>query len=329
MISSIQKTVLFVLILTGLILFPNSLDAEQEYELIQDLSIGIDVGDENLMFGSIINISLDGDQNIYVLDRKNFQIKKFDPQGNFIFMLPIERGQGPKEATGPSTIAVTPSGMIFLLDFSAKKIIVFKETGEFHNSIQLAFQLTYCVPYGDEEVAVIGLKADKLIHIYDASGKHLNSFGGPYDVPSKLSQYKDMPLLKAPMRFSGAEGSRLFVLNPHKYEITRYKNGEVARVIQGKNKSFLPLKTSSPDKKRFSILFPTINAFEHKELLYVWIRAMPGVSSNQLDIFSNYQPIASLDVSGEAWAVDNQGRIYFAEVDDYPKVIRYRIILKN
>lgn len=329
MISSIRKTVLFVLILTGLILFPNSLDAEQEYELIQDLSIGIDVGDENLMFGSIINISLDGNQNIYALDRKNFQIKKFDPQGNFIFMLPIERGQGPKEATGPSAIAVTPSGMIFLLDFGAKKIIVFKETGEFQNSIQLAFQLSYCVPYGDEEIAVLGLKDDKLIHIYDASGKHLNSFGGPYDVPSKLSQYNDMPFLKAPMRFSGAERDRLFVLNPHKYEITMYENGELVRVIQGKNKSFVPLMTPNPDKKRFSIIFPTINALEHKELLYVWIQAMPGVSSNQLDLFRNYEALASLEVNGTAWAIDNQGRIYFAEVDEFPKVVRYRIILKN
>ncbi len=330
MISSISsKAVLLFLIMTGLIAFLNSLHAAQEYELIQDLSIGVDVGDENIMFGSIINISLDGNQNIYVLDRKNYQIKKFDTHGNFLSKLTIEKGQGPKEASGPSSIAVTPSGMIYLLDFSAKKIIVFKESGEFHNSIQLAFQLTYCVPYGDEDVAVIGLKDDKLIHIYDAAGRQLDSFGGPYDVPSKLSQYKDMPLLKAPMRFSGAEGSRLFLLNPHGYEITMYENGEVARVIQGKNKSFVPLMASSPDKKRFSIMFPTINAFEHKELLYVWIKAMPGAGGNQLDIFRDYKPIASLEARGEAWVVDSSGRIYFAEEDDYPKVVRYRIISKN
>ena len=213
------NTPVISLVFLSALQFAIQLKGGQEYSLKEDLSIGVDIGDENLTFDRISDISLDAAQNIYVLDSRSALIKKFDPQGKFLLVKRINRGQAPHEATQPSTLAITPAGTVFLLDFSAKKIIVFDVDFEFKNSIQPAYQLTHCVPYGEDEIAILGFKDDNLIRIYDADGNHRQSFGQAFEVPSNLSQYKDMPMLKAPMRFSGAADKRLFVLNPHKYEI--------------------------------------------------------------------------------------------------------------
>jgi hypothetical protein len=317
---------MIALVILSALIIAIQLEAGQEYSLKEDLSIGIDIGDENLMFGRISDVSLDAGQNIYVLDSKNVQIKKFDPEGRFLQVKQIGRGQGPHEITQPSTLAITPNGKIFLLDFGAKKVIVFDADLEFKKSIQLAYQLTHSVPYGHDEIAVLGFKDDNLIRIYDADGKMKKAFGNAFEVPSKLAQYKDMPLLKAPMRFSGAEGKRLFVLNPHKYEIDLYEDGKLVRTIKGKNRLFQPLRAPNPQAKRMAIIFPWVHVLEHRERMYVWINLVGPDVMHQLEIFEDYESVASVELMGTAHAIDRQGRIYCSEADEFPRVVRYRVV---
>jgi hypothetical protein len=314
------------LIFLGALPIAIPLEGAQKYSLKEDLSIGVEIGDGNLMFDRISDIGLDAEQNIYVLDSKNAQIKKYDPEGSFFLVKQIDRGQAPHEATQPSILAITPKGTIFLLDFSAKKIIVFDADFEFKKSIQLAYQLTDCVPYGEDDIAVLGFKDDYLIRIYDASGNHKQSFGQAFDVPAKLSQYRDMPLLKAPMRFSGAADKRLFVLNPHKYEIDMYEDGTLARTIKGRNKNFQPLSAPNPQAKRMAIMFPLVHVLENKDRLYVWVKLTGHDVQSQIDIFENHEPVTSLDLNGTAHAIDSSGRIYCSEAEDFPRVVRYRIV---
>ena len=59
-------------------------DKNKKFSLKEDLSIGLEYGDENFMFGGISNINLDAEENIYVLDWKSFRIQKFDRMGNFL-----------------------------------------------------------------------------------------------------------------------------------------------------------------------------------------------------------------------------------------------------
>jgi ATP-dependent exoDNAse (exonuclease V) beta subunit len=45
--------------------------------LEKDLEIGVSEGDENYMFGGIIDVEVDSRENIYVLDWKNKTVKKY------------------------------------------------------------------------------------------------------------------------------------------------------------------------------------------------------------------------------------------------------------
>ncbi len=57
------------------------------------LSLGVDMGDRNLMFGDFIYIAVDQGRNLYVLDSKNHWILKFDKTGKFLWKAGRE-GQG-------------------------------------------------------------------------------------------------------------------------------------------------------------------------------------------------------------------------------------------
>lgn len=302
-------------------------DKNKKFSLKEDLSIGLEYGDENFMFGGISNINLDAEENIYVLDWKSFRIQKFDRMGNFLKSFVIKKGQGPQEVSRFPKMAVTPEGIISILDSGVNKIFVLNEKGEFLRSFKAGFQVSGIAPYSPENIALLGLKENKILHVYDLEGNHLLSFGNTFEIPSKYSRYKDMPNLKLPMRFDSSKDGNLFVLNPHKYEIFVFKDAKLIKKIKGKNEAFKPLWLGQT-KEQISIVFPVVYVLEYGNRLYITIRGRGRYPQNQLEIFENNKAIAALTVGGFAYAIDKKGRIYFVEEEDFPKVVRYSLIEK-
>ncbi len=297
-----------------------------DFTLISDLSIGVDEGDENFMFGGILDIALDKEENIYVLDGRNLQIRKFDPQGAFLSSLSLEKGQGPREVSQASAIAVTPSGEIAVFDMGAKKLLMFDSEGQFRKPLQFDFQATDIAPYGPNQIAVLGLRDGTPLRIYDREGNLLESFGQPFEVPSKMSQYKDMPFMRAPMRFDSSSGHKAFLANPHRYEISIYKNGKLVGIVKGQDKNFRPIFVTKSNLGSIGVVFPILHILEHQNTMYVGIRALGKGAKHRLDIFVDSQPQGSVEVAGIPRAVDAQGRLYFMEEEDFPQLVRYRLV---
>lgn len=111
--------------------------------LREDFNLGEESVDDNYVFANISHIALDSNENIYLLDRKNFRIQIFDDKGKFLKSVEIKKGQGPEEVTLPFGMAVTEKGKIYVSDYSGKKILVFDEKGEFLHSFNLDFQAIY------------------------------------------------------------------------------------------------------------------------------------------------------------------------------------------
>jgi len=310
----------FMNLLSG---FP-SMKNSDDFEMIEDLSIGVEAGDENLMFGIVNDIDLDGEGNIYVLDVRNYRIQKFDNKGSFLQSVPIKKGEGPQEVPRINTIAVTEKGKIYLLGGNGIKILLFDEHGEFLRFFKLDFQAIHIAPYVEEKAVVLGIKDNHIFHVFSEEGEHLDSFGEPFEIPSRYSQYKDLAPLKFPMRIDGSGDGKLFVLNPHRYEINIYEKNKFVGLLKGKNKAFEPLRITKSNLPGIGIVFPTVSALEYKERVYVTFRTLLNREvPNQLDIFEKGVPIASLDVDGFAYAIDKEGRLYFVEEEDFPKVVRY------
>ncbi len=83
-------------------------------ELVEDLSIGSEVGDEAYMFGRIDTVATTGDR-IYVLDDQLDMVRVYDQFGTHLFDFGGP-GQGPGELRNPTVMAVDPAGRVIVQD---------------------------------------------------------------------------------------------------------------------------------------------------------------------------------------------------------------------
>jgi hypothetical protein len=284
-----------------------------------DLVIGVAEGNENLMMGSITRIDLDGAGNIYVLDYKDRLIRIFKNDGSFLRNISVPAGQGPKEATNLSGIAVTPKGTLYVND--ARKVIVYGADGSFVRSFLVDFMISSIGCAGTEDLVAIGPHAGKILHVFDESGKLVGSFGEAFAVPTEFEELKDMPMFSAPLLFDCGKDGRIFVLNPHKYEISVFKDRRLELVFEGKSPLFSPLK-----KMGRGILSTAANIVAVSGRVFVSLRALDPRQQKKVDVFENGKQVDTLDVKGTPYVADRQGRIYFAEEGDFVKVVRYSVI---
>lgn len=306
-----------------------SINDDPQFMLKEDLSIGVDYGEEHLMFGSIGGIGLDAQENIYVLDMRNFKIQIFDNNGAYSDTINLTRGQGPQEITMIMNFAVTPEGTIFLLDTGGNKVLVLDQNKEFLNSIKIDFEALNIIPYEEDKIILLGLKHEKILHVYDISGNYINSFGSPLEIPSKLSPFKDSPFVRTPQRINISTDGKIFVLNPHKYEIFMYKENKLIQKIQGKNSAYMPFEARKSSSGREMFFWPYASMFEHQDKFYVALRVLDKKRIYQvLDIFEDYKPVESMEVNGFVHAIDGKGRLYMVDEKEFPKVVRYQVIEK-
>jgi hypothetical protein len=284
-----------------------------------DLVIGVAEGNENLMLGSIIRIDLDGAGNIYILDYKDRLIRIFKHDGSFLRNISVPAGQGPKEATNLSGIAVTPKGTLYVND--VRKVIVYGADGNFIRSFLVDFMISSIGCPGTEDLVAIGPHAGKILHVFDESGKLLGSFGEPFAVPAEFEELKEIPMFSAPLLFDCGKDGRIFVLNPHRYEISVFKDRRLEQVLKGESPLFIPLKRMGR-----AFVSTAANIVGIGGRVFVVFRTLDPRQQKKMDVFENGRQVETLDVKGTPFVADPQGRIYFAEEGDFPKVVRYSVI---
>jgi hypothetical protein len=296
---------------------------KRSFTLKEDLAIGVESGDENLMFSSVADIGLDASGNIFILDWEGGRVQVFDPQGKFLRSIVGKRGQGPEEIAVLGGVAVSPSGMIAVLDRGGSKVLLFGPEGGFLRFFKLDFQATHLGCLEGDRIVVLGLDNEKILHLFDKNGKRLSSFGDPFEVPSQFSRYKDMPMMRCPMRFSCSPQGDIFLFNPHKFEICVYRDFRLLKKLTGKSELYVPLRVPRASAQSISLRFPFLTILESGTRLYVTVLRPDREGPNELIVYENDKPIGSLPVNGMPRAVDSQGRIYCAEESDFPRLIRY------
>ena len=322
------KTVFNIILIIFMITFLSiELRSEKpELKFSKDLVIGKNSGDNNFIFTAISDVDLDKEENIYILDGKDFRIQKFDYQGTFLNSITLGRGQGPKELSFSPIMAVTPEGEIALLDLMARKILIYNIDGTFRSFFKLDFQLFDLEYYANGHLVLLGLDNDKIIHIFDLEGQKIQSFGEPFLIPKKHSQYKDMPTLKLPKRFDSSQDGTLYLLNPHKYEIIVYTDGTLKNKILGKNELYRPTMITKTNIGGIGVVFPVMYAFGHQNSLFVTLQG-PGMDPvNQIELFEDGKSLFSQILKGFPYAIDSKGCLYIVEADEFPVMTRYTLI---
>jgi hypothetical protein len=284
-----------------------------------DLTIGVEDGDENLMFGRITRVDLDGKGNIYVLDYKFRKVVMCGPDGRYLRTIAVPAGQGPREATNLSGIAVTPGGTLFVND--TRKVIVYGPDGQFIRSFLVDFMISSIGCPGTEDLVAIGPNGGKILHVFDQTGKPLASFGDTFTPPAELEPMKDMPMFGAPFLFNCAKDGRIFVLNPHKYEISVFKDRKLELILEGRSELFKPIQ-----KMGRGFVSTAAHIVSSGEFVFVVFQNPDPRVKKTADVFQAGKQIGSLEIPGTPHLADSQGRIYFAEEEGFPRVVRYAVV---
>lgn len=91
--------------------------------------IGGDDEDEELFFGVIQAIQVDGDGNIYLLDRQLHQVMILSPDGEFLRAIGRE-GEGPGEFRHPGDLILLPDGTVGVVQQQPGKIVLLSPEGD-------------------------------------------------------------------------------------------------------------------------------------------------------------------------------------------------------
>jgi hypothetical protein len=121
---------------------------EISFELEEDLSIGRE-DDENYMFYDLVSIAVDAENNIFVLDRGNTRIQKYDRNGNYLQTIG-RKGQGPGEFLDlrymtMSNINLDAQGNLCVKE-QGRRLHIFDKNANFKNVIHLSMNIGF--PFG-------------------------------------------------------------------------------------------------------------------------------------------------------------------------------------
>ena len=97
--------------------------------LDEELRIGEQESRPEYIFAGISSIALDNSENIYVADNKEFHIKVFSPEGDYLRTI-SRQGQGPGEIGRLSEIFVSESQVLVVVDPRRRQVHTFSTSGD-------------------------------------------------------------------------------------------------------------------------------------------------------------------------------------------------------
>ncbi len=284
--------------------------------------IGISEGDENYIFGSINDVEVDSLGNIYVLDQKMSRVTKFDEKRKFIHKFG-KKGQGPGEFEFPEAMVLDSERMIYVL--SSERILEFDENGRFIHQFPINFYGIDIAIDAEGNLILLGPSENKIFHVYDKKGNHLYSFGEGFEIPDEFSKFKGSRLFKLPLRLWVIE-DEIYILNPYRYEIHIYRDRRFIKKLSEDTPDYLRPEIKEALPGGFAGYVSDNLIHKKGNRLFVFFN---GKTSNWLDIYHDEQFVKSIKVEGSLKAIDSKGKFYFAEGEEYLKLVLYTLAKEN
>lgn len=150
------------------------------------------------VFGLVADVAMDGDDNLFVLDRRNHQVRVFDPTGEYLFAVG-DAGEGPSEFRDPKGIEVLADDLMVVAD-RGNQLKIFARSDDGYKYVRTAS--VPLVPEGicsvKGRVFVSGWEEDNtIIHEVDVhEGEMVQHFGEGYRTRHALigNQLSDGPI---------------------------------------------------------------------------------------------------------------------------------------
>lgn len=173
---------------------------EVSLQLVQKIG-GLEVEDENLLLNSPRDVVTDSNGNIYILDSSGNNIKKLNPEGEFITNIG-QAGQGPGDFNFPYSLDRDESGNLYVLDSQNRRVQILSPEGEMEKFVRLnKFRMNDIRVLSNGQFALGGSldarwgwapesgkkeELPKLIDLMDEEGKINRSLGEMKDYNNRL-----------------------------------------------------------------------------------------------------------------------------------------------
>jgi len=105
-------------------------DGVFQLDLEEDLSIGVEEGDEKYMLNEPQDVQVTDEGTIYVLDWGDTCIKAYNREGQYLRTIGRE-GVGPGEFSTPVYMDISADGKIFLMDGRNQRVVIFDTDGNY------------------------------------------------------------------------------------------------------------------------------------------------------------------------------------------------------
>jgi hypothetical protein len=294
-------------------------DIFRPIRFVEDLSIGVQEGDENYMFSDPGDMDSDSQGNIYVLDYKEVTIKKYDSRGNHIKNIG-RKGQGPGEFQMPRSFIVGHKDRIYVQDILSLEIEMLSADGDYLGAVNLKDMCDQVFISPDEEL-IIGEKS--YVEGKDKEVEYLYQVG-KYDLQKKefIPFYKQKQLrydrlssneisLEIPLyvRWDIDSAGHIYVATANKYELNVFspqcqllfkftKDYEPSPVEKGLKESIFKRLSSSRipfDSREYGEyleFYPVFKSLSVDEKDRVWVELFQPskkdsqVQSTNFDVFS-------------------------------------------
>jgi len=271
-------------------------------ELEEELRIGRE-DDDNYLFYDPRNICVDEQRNIYILERGNHRIQKFDKDGNYLRTIGKE-GQGPGEFERPYSLVLDKKNNIYVSD--RRKIHFFNPRGEFEKTISLSDQVNNF--FVSSEGNIFGLMTQRLekertrlIVKMNSEGKILKNIVQLAEVNQVMrksgnvtSTFSITHDYNYSLYFTFSDSNQIYYGDSSEYSFSRINLvGEVELIIK-KDESYQPISQKEKDK-----IFEGLS-----ELIKQWPK---GVVEEAVQ-FPAHRPFFNRVL------IDDKGRIYIKKV---------------
>jgi len=236
---SIISCFLFILVETSEAQKSHQLKSVSTFENVLKLNkiINLPQSRETLI-GIIRDCTVDDQGNIWILDSKECNIKKYDKNGNFLIQIG-RKGEGPGEFIYPFGLFVDKD-KIYVTDPGLRRLSVFQKNGLFEYSFNIkdgrSVKLT---KDGNIIIAAPLLKSEKggfCIHVYNKKGKFLRSFYPIADISLKHNLISDGAYFDLDSR------NNIYCVQETDYNIHKYNiAGDLIKTFSKKNSYYVPL----------------------------------------------------------------------------------------
>lgn len=214
-------------------------DGIVKYDLAVEYSIGEDTGAGEALLNRPIFLQIDGQENLYVMDWGDTDIKVFNQAGEHTRTIG-KKGQGPGEFNIPADVRIGEDGRIFLLDGRQNRMSILNQEGSYISGFTLgslsyefdvdAYHRIYIAQFGSPEVKAFDtfqiLERNKTIYRVDENGENRFELGSfPH-----ASQRRRVVKTKAGMSSSSSQSREAYT--------TMWFTGPNHRLYMGYNRDY-------------------------------------------------------------------------------------------